>query len=78
LSTIVGAGTALVGNFGLGAHIWRKGGVTVDATNSHSEAGWLERRTVDANGDTAWFWTAEAEMALDMSALNQSVEDRQN
>jgi HK97 family phage major capsid protein len=37
LSTIVGAGTALVGNFRDGAHIWRKGGVTVDATNSHSD-----------------------------------------
>jgi hypothetical protein len=33
------------------------------------EAGWLERRTVDANGDTAWFWTREAEMALDVNAL---------
>ena len=42
------------------------------------EAGWLERRTVDATGDAAWFWTAEAEGALDMSALNRSVEGRQN
>jgi hypothetical protein len=32
-------------------------------------AGWLERRTVDANGDTAWFWTSQAETALDMNAL---------
>jgi hypothetical protein len=43
-----------------------------------SEAGWLERRTVDATGDTCWFWTREAEAALDMNALNQSVEGRQN
>jgi hypothetical protein len=43
-----------------------------------ADAGWLERRTVDANGDTAWFWTREAEMALDVNALNQSVEGRQN
>ena len=27
LSTVVGSGTALVGNFGQGAHIWRRGGV---------------------------------------------------
>jgi HK97 family phage major capsid protein len=35
LSTVVGSGTALVGNFGQGAHIWRRGGVSVEATNSH-------------------------------------------
>jgi hypothetical protein len=35
LSTIVGPGTTLVGNFGQGAHIWRRGGVSVEATNSH-------------------------------------------
>jgi hypothetical protein len=33
------------------------------------EAGWLERRTVDATGDTCWFWTEEAEAALDLNAL---------
>ena len=37
-----------------------------------SEAGWLERRTVDANGDTAWFWTREAETALDMQARRRN------
>ena len=37
LSTIVGAGTALVGNFALGAHIWRRGGISLEATNSHSD-----------------------------------------
>jgi hypothetical protein len=35
------------------------------------EAGWLERRTVDANGDTAYFWTQEAEGALEMNALRR-------
>jgi hypothetical protein len=35
------------------------------------EAGWLERRTVDDTGDTAWFWTREAEGALDMQALHR-------
>jgi hypothetical protein len=35
------------------------------------EAGWLERRTVDATGDTAWFWTQAAEGALDMNALRR-------
>jgi hypothetical protein len=34
-----------------------------------ADAGWLERRTVDANGDTCWFWTRQAETALDMNAL---------
>lgn len=37
LSTVVGAGTALVGSFGTGAHVWRKGGVSVEASNSHSD-----------------------------------------
>jgi HK97 family phage major capsid protein len=37
LSNIVGPGTALVGNFAVGAHIWRRGGVSVEATNSHSD-----------------------------------------
>jgi HK97 family phage major capsid protein len=37
LSTVVGPGTALVGSFGQGAHIWRRGGVSVDATNSHED-----------------------------------------
>jgi HK97 family phage major capsid protein len=37
LSSVVGAGTALVGNFGQAAHIWRRGGVSVDASNSHSD-----------------------------------------
>jgi HK97 family phage major capsid protein len=37
LSNHVGAGTALVGNFASAAHIWRRGGLTVEATNSHSD-----------------------------------------
>ncbi len=37
LSTNVGLGTALVGNFGQGAHLFRRGGVSVEATNSHSD-----------------------------------------
>jgi hypothetical protein len=36
-----------------------------------ADAGWLERRTVDATGDTCWFWTPQAETALDMSALRR-------
>ena len=35
LSTYVGAGTALVGSFGQAARIMRRGGPTVEATNSH-------------------------------------------
>jgi HK97 family phage major capsid protein len=37
LSTVVGLGTALVGNFGQGAQIYRRGGLSVEATNSHSD-----------------------------------------
>jgi HK97 family phage major capsid protein len=36
LSTVVGLGTALVGSFGSAAHLYRRGGVTVEASNSHS------------------------------------------
>jgi HK97 family phage major capsid protein len=35
LSSVVGPGTALVGNFGQGAQIWRRGALTVEATNAH-------------------------------------------
>jgi len=37
LSTYVGPGTALVGSFGQAAHLWRRGGVGVEATNAHSD-----------------------------------------
>jgi HK97 family phage major capsid protein len=37
LSSVVGAGTAIVGSFNQGAEIWRRGGVSVEATNSHSD-----------------------------------------
>jgi hypothetical protein len=37
-----------------------------------ADAGWLERRSVDANGDTAWFWTRQAETVLDMNALRRN------
>ena len=36
-----------------------------------ADAGWLERRTVDATGDVCWFWTRQAETALDMNALRR-------
>jgi len=41
------------------------------------EQGWLERRMLD-NGHASYWWTREAELALDLNALNQSVEGRQN
>jgi hypothetical protein len=41
-----------------------------------AEQGWLERRF--AGDELAWFWTAQAETALDLSALLQSAEGRQN
>ena len=37
-----------------------------------ADAGWLERRTVDATGDTCWFWTRQAETALDVNALRRN------
>jgi hypothetical protein len=37
-----------------------------------ADAGWLERQTVEANGDTCWFWTPQAEAALDMNALRRN------
>jgi hypothetical protein len=43
-----------------------------------SEAGWLERRTVDDTDDVAYFWTRAAEGALDLHALTASVEGREN
>jgi hypothetical protein len=36
------------------------------------EAGWLERRTVDNTDDVAFFWTSQAEAALDMNALRRT------
>ncbi len=36
-----------------------------------ADAGWLERRYVDATGDWSWFWTPQAETALDMNALRR-------
>jgi HK97 family phage major capsid protein len=37
LSNTVGAGTALVGAFSTAAHIWRRGGLSVEASNSHAD-----------------------------------------
>jgi len=42
-----------------------------------AEAGWLERRT-EPDGPSSWWWTPQAEAALDMNALTQSVEGRGN
>ncbi len=37
VTTQVGVGTALLGNFSQGAALWRKGGISVSASNSHSD-----------------------------------------
>ncbi len=37
------------------------------------DAGWLERRTVDATGDVCWFWSAAAEGALDLNAQRRNA-----
>jgi len=36
------------------------------------EVGWFERRTVNDTDDVAYFWTREAEGALDMQALQRA------
>jgi HK97 family phage major capsid protein len=35
VTSSITVGTALVGAFGQGGAVWRKGGVTVEASNSH-------------------------------------------
>jgi hypothetical protein len=42
------------------------------------EVGWLERRYVDQTGDWAWFWTPQAETALDLNALTASAMESPN
>jgi hypothetical protein len=37
-----------------------------------ADAGWLERRYVDATGDWSWHWTRQAEAVLDMNALRRN------
>jgi hypothetical protein len=41
-----------------------------------AEAGWLERKMVA--GRATWWWSRQAEMALDLNALAESVEGREN
>jgi hypothetical protein len=41
------------------------------------EAGWLERRH-EEKGPSSWWWTPQAEGALDLNALRDTVKDRQN
>ncbi len=41
-----------------------------------AEHGWIERRLIGE--DEVWFWTPQAETALDTSALLRSADDRQN
>ena len=35
-----------------------------------ADAGWLERRMLD-DGDASWWWTSQAETALDITALRR-------
>lgn len=42
-----------------------------------AEHGWLERREVD-DGELAWFWTPQAEAALNVSELVEDAKDRVN
>jgi HK97 family phage major capsid protein len=37
LSSTVGSGTALIGAFGQATQLWRRGGVSVEATNSNED-----------------------------------------
>jgi HK97 family phage major capsid protein len=45
----VPAGTALVGDFGRGARLFRKGGLRVDSTNSHDD--WFRKNLVAIRGE---------------------------
>ena len=42
-----------------------------------AEAGWLERR-FEPNGDMSWWWSRAGETALDLTALLQSAQGREN
>jgi hypothetical protein len=42
------------------------------AADQLRRAGWLEARTED-NGDTSWWWTRQAELALDIDALTDTA-----
>lgn len=42
-----------------------------------AELGWLERR-FQPDGELSWWWTREAEAALDVTALLQTTEGRLN
>jgi HK97 family phage major capsid protein len=50
LHTGVGLGTALIGDFRESAHIWRRGGVTVEASSSHSD--YFQRNLVALRGES--------------------------
>ena len=41
------------------------------------EAGWLERRP-GPEGRSSWWWTPQAEAALDVNALTESTRGREN
>jgi hypothetical protein len=43
-----------------------------------AEAGWLTRQFVGPDREMAWFWSREAEAALDMTQLMQGAEGREN
>ena len=43
-----------------------------------AEAGWLERRFVTDDGEMSWWWAPAAETALDINALVESIEGREN
>ena len=47
------------------------------AAHELAEAGWLERR-FQPDGELSWWWTPQAETALNLTALTASVEGRQN
>jgi HK97 family phage major capsid protein len=58
LSSVVGAGTALVGNFGQAAQVWRKGGLSVEASNCHSNYFQVNLVALRAEERLAWRSTA--------------------
>lgn len=69
-------------------HAWAasrgNGGIVLEDPGLYVEAhelaehGWLRRRFVTDDGEMSWWWTPQAEHALDVNQLVQSANGREN
>jgi hypothetical protein len=62
---------------GGGGIVLKDPGLYVEA-HELAEHGWLTRKFVGPDREMAWFWSREAEAALDMTQLMQGAEGREN